>query len=248
MSSPDLPPRVDAFEYAASIDLWRRRLLHVLDDSYCGVPLHKFPEDLRTYEHLLWEQRPDVLIEIGTHRGGSALWFYDRLQTLHRRGRIAREPIVITIDVAVDEARGLLESVDPRAADAIEMVVGDVTDPNIAEQIASRIPAGARCMVVEDSGHSYETTSAALRSFHRFVPPGGVFVVEDGVVDIELLRVVDGWPRGVAMAIDDFLASDVGREFRIDRDLEIYGLTTSCGGFLRRSHREIHGPGAAAQV
>ena len=34
-------------------------------DSYAGLGMSKFPEDLRTYEHLLWLRRPDTVIEIG---------------------------------------------------------------------------------------------------------------------------------------------------------------------------------------
>ena len=47
-----------------------------------GLPLVKFAEDLRTYERLLWSARVDVVIEIGTFVGGSALWFRDRLRAM----------------------------------------------------------------------------------------------------------------------------------------------------------------------
>ena len=42
----------------------------------------KFPEDLRVYEHLLWQTAPSTVIEVGVKDGGSALWFRDRLRTL----------------------------------------------------------------------------------------------------------------------------------------------------------------------
>ena len=54
-------------------EYWLGRAAAHTADSYAGIPLSKFPEDLRVYEHLLWELRPDVVIEIGTHHGGSAL-------------------------------------------------------------------------------------------------------------------------------------------------------------------------------
>jgi cephalosporin hydroxylase len=50
-------------------------------DSYAGVQMYKFPDDLRVDEHLMWLARPNVVIEIGSYFGGSALWFRDRLRT-----------------------------------------------------------------------------------------------------------------------------------------------------------------------
>jgi cephalosporin hydroxylase len=69
------------------------------------VPLSKFPEDLRVYEHLLWLQMPDTVIGVGTQWGGSALWFRDRLRTLRDYGRIERDPLVVTIDLRQEGAR-----------------------------------------------------------------------------------------------------------------------------------------------
>ena len=41
--------------------LWSERVIQHLLDSYAGLPLLKFPEDLRVYEHLLWETRSNVV-------------------------------------------------------------------------------------------------------------------------------------------------------------------------------------------
>jgi cephalosporin hydroxylase len=89
-------------------------------------------------------------------------------------------------------------------------------------------------LVVEDSAHVYETTYAALLGFARFVPVGGYLVVEDGCVDVEEMRLDDSWPRGVLPAIADWLASPDGEAFRVQRDLELYGMSCHPGGFLQR--------------
>jgi cephalosporin hydroxylase len=85
-----------------------------------------------------------------------------------------------------------------------------------------------------DAIGSYETTSAALRGFARFVPSGGWFVVEDGCVDIEPLRLVPDWPRGVLPAIADWLATPEGAGFRVRREAERYGVTSHPSGFPQR--------------
>jgi cephalosporin hydroxylase len=84
-----LPPAVSIdLTVATMLEYWRARADQHIHDAYVGVPLSKFPEDLRVYEHLLWLQTPDTVIEVGTQWGGSALWFRGRLRTLRDYGRI----------------------------------------------------------------------------------------------------------------------------------------------------------------
>jgi cephalosporin hydroxylase len=216
-------------------EYWLARAAQHTSDSYAGVPLSKFPEDLRTYEHLLWETCADTVIEIGTQAGGSALWFRDRLVANRRYGRAGRDPLVISVDLTHASAREELERADPRWPESISLVEGDVRDPAIAEEVARLVPEGARCLVIEDSAHEHDTTLAALDGFARFVPSGGFFVVEDGCVDVEELRLDPTWPRGVLPALHEWLKTAAGREFTVRRDLELYGVSCHPEGFLQRT-------------
>jgi cephalosporin hydroxylase len=152
-----IPPPVTADVTGALREYWLARAAQHTQDSYAGVPLSKFPEDLRTYEHLLWEDAPDTVIEIGTQAGGSALWFRDRLLDLQRYGRISSQPRVISVDVDHDSARANLARTN---ADGIELVTGDVRVAETAQAVAQL--AGTRCLVIEDSAHEYDTTYAAI--------------------------------------------------------------------------------------
>jgi len=201
-----------------------------MQDSYAGVAMTKFPEDLRVYEHLLWLDGPDTIVEIGTQSGGSALWFRDRLETMRAYGRIAREPVVVSVDIDQGAARAALAGCGNPAG--IVLIEGDVADAAVADIVDGLI--GERCLVVEDSAHTYESTSAALSNYARFVPAGGFMVVEDGCVDDEQLR-MEHWPRGVLPALGDWLATPAGAGFRVRRDLELYGVTCHPSGFLQRA-------------
>lgn len=68
-----MPPTVSVDLTDSVRDYWLRRLHQHNHDSYAGLTMSKFPEDLRVYEHLLWEIRPNVVVEVGTDHGGSAL-------------------------------------------------------------------------------------------------------------------------------------------------------------------------------
>lgn len=226
-----LPPRVEIGLGDTLQTYWNARVEQHLTDTYLGVTLQKFPEDLRVYEHLLWQSGANVVIELGTNFGGSALWFSDRLHALERHGHIGQS-MVISVDIDQRQARTALGE---RASTAgLTLLEGDVLDPALPDHVAGLLPVDAVCFVVEDTAHLFDTSLAALRGFARFVGPGGYFVVEDGCVDVEEMRLDPTWPRGVLPAIDEFLRSDEGREFRVRRDLERYGVSCHVGGFLQR--------------
>jgi cephalosporin hydroxylase len=230
--SASLPPRVEIGLDDRVGSYWSARVEQHLLDSYVGVPLLKFPEDLRTYEHILWSTGANAVIELGCHSGGSALWFRDRLRTFASyRGKTPYA--VVSVDVDIDHARRAVESVDP-SSEGLTLLQGDVTDARLPELVASHLPEQSRCMVVDDSAHTYATTSAALRGFAGFVSRGCFFVVEDGCVDVEGMRVDPNWPRGVIPAIEDFLSSPPGRGFTHRRELELYGITCHVRGYLQR--------------
>jgi cephalosporin hydroxylase len=235
----DEPPRVPSvtvdFESDSLRDYWLSRAAQHTHDVYAGVPLAKMPEDLRVYEQLLWEDRVDTVIEIGTLYGASALWFRDRLRTMRAYGRIAHVQ-VITIDIEINTPRARVAAADPSYADEITFIEADVCDTSLPDRVAGLLRPDARCIVIEDSAHVYETTRAALEGFARFVPPGGWFVVEDGCVDVEVMRLDEGWPRGVLPAVDDWLATEAGFAFGARRDRESYGVTCHPRGFLQRAH------------
>jgi cephalosporin hydroxylase len=230
----DLPPPVNVTLDQTVREYWRSRTAQHVLDSYHGLGMSKFPEDLKVYEHLLWQARPDAVIELGTHSGGSALWFADQLRNLAHYGGASR-PLVVSVDVTTAPAAAGLAALDPDYADRIVLIEADLTDPAVPELVAAALPEDAKCFVVEDSAHTYATTRAALDGFARFVPVDGYFIVEDGCVDVEDLRLDDWWPRGVLPALEAWLETDAGRRFTVRRDLELYGISCHPQGFLQRT-------------
>lgn len=220
---------------------WFKRATHHLADTYLGVPMLKFPEDLRTCEHLMTATNVDTVIEIGTYQGGSALWFRDRLRTLGSYGfNRGLRPRVISIDLSQSPARANLGKLDPGWERDIVLVEGDVADERIAAEVRRLVPKRARVMVVEDSGHTFETTTGALENFAGFVSEACYFVVEDGHVDVDWMRVNPDWPRGVLPALEKWLEKWLAthKGFTQRRDAELYGFSAHPRGFLQRSARD----------
>jgi cephalosporin hydroxylase len=230
----DLPPTVEIDPHKGPLrEYVRARLMQVLHDSYMGVPLAKFPEDLRVYEHLMWIDGPDTVIELGTYGGGSALWFRDRLAALRVYGRTQHTPLVVSVDIDQTLARDALTG--PGMQDGVTLIETPLQDPQTIAQVAELVQ-GRRCFVVEDSAHTFESTTAALEAYAQFVPQGGFMVVEDGCVDDDELR-LPMWPddvRGVRPALDAWLTTREGQQFTVRRDLELYGVSCHPSGFLQR--------------
>ncbi len=214
--------------------LWRSRVELHGRDTYAGVRMSKFPEDLRTYEKLLWERAPRAVIEIGVQYGGSTLWLRDRLFDFQRyRSRAA--PMVIAVDNDLTEARKSFNDFPPEGTAGIELLEGDIRDDDLLAEIRAMVPSDAEVLVIEDAQHDATTTLAALRGLAPLVRAGGYYMVEDTCVDIEPLRVTQEWPRGCGLALEEWLAADaLGRRFRRRADLQPYGLTCHPGGLVQR--------------
>ena len=196
--------------------------------------MSKFPEDLRTYETILWERAPQVVVEIGVQYGGSTLWLRDRLFDFQRY-RSGPAPMVIAIDMDLTEARKSFDELPPEGTAGIELLEGDIRDDDVLAEIRAMVPRDAEVLVIEDAQHDATTTLAALHGLAPLVRPGGYYVVEDTCVDIEPLRVTGEWPRGCGIALEEWLATDeFGRRFRRRPDLQSYGLTCHPGGLVQR--------------
>src|ERR1700730_14742629 len=129
------PPPVTVELGAPLHRYWLDRVIQHPQDSYAGIGFAKFPEDLRAYEHILWAHPPEVVIEIGTFMGASALGLRDRLRTLRAYGRISAGK-VISIDLDIEQASTLLAQVDPEFEQSITLISGDVCDPELPDKVA----------------------------------------------------------------------------------------------------------------
>lgn len=214
--------------------LWQWRIELHARDTYAGVPMSKFPEDLRVYEKIIWERAPSVIVEVGVQFGGSSLWLRDRLFDFHRY-RTGPEPMVIAVDIDLTSARASFDELPPEGTAGIELLEGDVKDDGLVAAVREMVPAHAEVLVIEDAEHDADTTRAALNGLAPLVRAGGYYMVEDTCVDLDRLRVYETWPRGAGLALDEWLANDpLGRRFRRRQEMQPYGLTCHPGGLIQR--------------
>lgn len=201
------------------------RLFHELDIWpnmwWMGIRTQKNPCDLWMMQQVLFEVQPDFIIEAGTFRGGSALFFAQILD-----GIGLKDSKVITLDI-FDQCREAAEH--PLWKSHVEFLLGSSTDPKIVEQVKERV-AGKKVLVVLDSVHTREHVLNELNAYAPLVSAGSYVVVEDTSLDLHLT--LDS--NGPTAAVKEFLQTDAGREFRQDFSREALVLTFNPGGWLKR--------------
>lgn len=182
---------------------------------WLGVPVQKCPLDLWVFQEILFETKPDVVVETGTYKGGSA-YFFASMFDLLGQGR------VITIDIE-DHAN---KPRHPR----IEYLLGSSTSPAILEQVRARLRPGDKVMVALDSDHSMAHVLEELRLYSGLVTAGNYLIVED--THFNGHPVLPRHGPGPMEAVREFLLHT--RDFQVDRDREKFGLTFNPGGYLRK--------------
>ena len=184
---------------------------------WMGVPLMKLPLDLWRYQDLLWETKPDVIVETGTNRGGSAL-FMANLCDLMGHGRI------VTVDITT-----FPEGVPSHPR--VSYIVGSSTDPDIVAQVKSHIRPGERVMVILDSDHARDHVRRELALYAPLVTKDCYLVVEDTNVNGHPVSRSHG--PGPMEALNEYMARKSG--FEMDRTLEErYKMTFYPQGWLKR--------------
>ena len=199
------------YYYRNSDSTWERT-------HWMGVPLLKLPLDLWMYQEIIHETRPDLLVETGTNKGGSAL-FFANLFDLLGNGR------VVTVDIMRPDDAECPQH--PR----IDYLLGSSTAPDIVQEVRRRIRPHDRVMVVLDSDHSERHVSNELRLYAPMVTLGCYLVVED--TNVNGHPVFRSHGPGPMEALTAFLANNP--DFTSDLSRERFQVTFSPRGWLRRS-------------
>jgi cephalosporin hydroxylase len=182
--------------------------------TWMGVTCLKCPMDLWAYQEILAEVRPDLVVEAGTHLGGSAL-FLAHMLDLIGKGEI------VTIDILDRPGR----PAHPR----IRYVTGSSVDAGLVRGLLGE-RSGAKRLVILDSDHSKAHVEKELALFAPYVSVGSYLVVEDSNVNGH--PVLPDFGPGPSEAIAEFLASNPG--FAADLSREKFLMTFNPGGYLKR--------------
>ncbi len=206
--------------YKMSLRAWllRHQKEIVFDQVFwMGKPIWKNVMDAWIYQEIVYEVRPDVIVEIGSKFGGSTRYFADLLE-LMKNGTV----------VSIDIDRSVYDLEHPR----VKTFTGRSSDSDIIEAVGE-ICLGKNVIVIQDGDHRKRQVLEDLENYSKFVSLGGYFIVEDGIVDLYHFGDGLGFKEpGPLAAVEEFLEKN--SEFVSDSSRERYLLTYNPKGFLKR--------------
>jgi cephalosporin hydroxylase len=185
--------------------------------TWLGYETYKWPADIWLYQEIASRMKPDVIIETGTYRGGSAL-FLACICEMIGHGQ------VLTIDPDIR-----LAGERPRHP-RITYLVGSSLDAEIVSRVEKIVDGQSKVMVILDSVHTRDFVLEELKTYSRLVTSDGILVVEDSHVNGH--PTYKDFGPGPWEAIETFLLEN--SDFYIDRAFERFLVTANPNGFVRR--------------
>lgn len=186
-----------------------------MDTKWFGHPILKCAMDMWVYQEMLFELKPDYIIETGTWHGGSA-FYYAHLFDLIGHGK------VITIDIEKREP----QPQHPR----IEYIVASSVDQSLFNKVKQMTAGSKSTMVILDSDHSAGHVYKEMVLWNELVTTGNYMIVEDS--NINGHPVYKEFGPGPMEAINKFFESE--NDFVIDSTREKFFLTQNPRGYLKK--------------
>ncbi|TWD55500.1 cephalosporin hydroxylase [Agrobacterium vitis] len=202
--------------------------------SWMGVPIIQFPADVMATQEVIWNSKPDIIIETGVARGGSMIFMASLLAAM---GNDKAKVIGVDIDIRAHNRDSIQKH---PLSKYITLIEGGSVDDDVMEKVKALIPPGAKVMVVLDSDHSRDHVLAECRAYGPLVTEGCYLVVADTVVghlteETAPKKRSKIWYQGnePLSALHDYMAETDC--FEVDAVLNgKLVLSSSPGGYVRR--------------
>ena len=204
---------------------WANRISYEI--TWLGIPIIQLPEDIIIMQELIFNVKPDIIIESGIAHGGSLI-FYSSLLELLGKGK------VIGVDIEIRKHNREAIEKHPMSKRII-LIEGSSTDPAVIKKVEEQINPGSTVLVCLDSNHTKAHVLEELKAYSDFVTSGSYIVVFDTIMP-DLVGVPGSqksWDKDNPLeAIKEFLKTN--SDFEIDNEYNKLFVSSCPNGFLRR--------------
>lgn len=213
--------------------------------SWQGRPIIQYPQDMAAMQELIWEIKPDLIIETGIAHGGSLIFSASMLALLDMCDAIESDK---SINPKVSNRKVLGIDIDIRAhnraaieahpmASRIQMIQGSSIASDIIAQVHAVAAKHSRVLVCLDSNHTHDHVLAELNAYAPLTSVGSYCVVFDTVVEDLPKEMFPDRPWGPGnnpkTAVWEYLKTHT--EFQIDKSIQDKLLiTVAPDGYLKR--------------
>jgi cephalosporin hydroxylase len=197
--------------------------------SWMGRPIIQYPQDMIAMQELIWDIKPDLIIETGIAHGGSLI-FYASLLELIGHGEV----LGIDIDIREHNRKEIEQHPMFRR---ISMLQGSSVSPDTIRQVTEKTAGKQKIMVCLDSNHTHAHVLQELEGYAPLVSKGSYLVVFDTIVEHLPDDYLPGraWSKGdnPKTAVREFLKKN--SDFVVDTDIDNKILVSVApGGYLKR--------------
>jgi cephalosporin hydroxylase len=213
--------------------IWLREITrhrYAYNFRWMGRPIIQFPQDMIVMQEIIWDVKPDLVIETGIAHGGSLVYYASLLEMVGGDGYV----LGIDIDIRAHN-RVAIES--HPMFNRIELIEGSSISREVAATVAGHVKGKKSVLVVLDSNHTHAHVLEELRIYAAHVTRGSYIVVFDTLLDDMPDDLLQDRPWGSGnnpkTAVREFLAGTDA--FEIDKAIESKILiTVAPDGYLKR--------------
>jgi cephalosporin hydroxylase len=210
-----------------------------------GRPIIQTPVDIVAMQELIWQIKPDLIIETGIAHGGSLILSASMLALLDMCDSIEsgttlnpKESKRKVLGIDIDIRKHNREAIEAHPmASRIQMIQGSSVAPEIIDQVRTIAQDYQRILVCLDSNHTHEHVLAELEAYAPLTSVGSYCVVFDTIVEDMPKEMFPDRPWGPGdnpkTAVWEYLKSH--SEFEIDKSIQNKLLiTVAPDGYLKR--------------
>ena len=218
---------MQALSRAWLAEVTRRR--YTYNFTWLGRPVIQLPQDLLAVQELIWQVRPDLIVETGIAHGGSLVHSASLLELL------GGDRLVVGVDVDI-RPHNRREIERHPLAHRIQLLEGSSTDAPVAAAVGEHARGRRAVLVILDSDHTHAHVRRELDLYAPLVTRGSYLVVFDTLIEDlpDELFAGRAWGKGnnPKTAVWEFLTTTS----RLEIDARIPAkllLTCAPDGFLR---------------
>ena len=203
--------------------------------SWLGRPIIQYPQDIVAVQEIIWQVKPDLIIETGIAHGGSLILSASLLSLLEIFGEI-EQGLVVGIDIDIRQHNRIEIEKHP-VSKKIKMIEGSSISVDIISEIAEIVKSKKRIMVLLDSNHTHQHVLEELKLYSPFVSKGSYLVVFDTIVEDLPENLIKDRPWGKGnnpkTAVWEFLKNN--KDFEIDTEIvNKLLITVAPDGYLKK--------------
>lgn len=143
--------------------------------SWLGRPIIQLPEDMVRIQELIYEVKPDVIVETGVAHGGGQVFFASLCNAIGK-GRV----IGVDIDIRPHNRAAIVAH---ELYPLITLIEGSSTDPAVVEKVKMAITPAETVLVLLDANHSKNHVLRELEAYGPLVSVGSYIIVADGIME-----------------------------------------------------------------